>query len=106
MGADSIFADHPHPPPRVHDYYVLTKHGGEAQGVIAKKDFNKRVFIFYTGEGLRITSWNSVNNYGCKPITQAEYETYIEFGIIDFGEKTTWKKWVKSWLKMIQSTGS
>jgi len=103
MAGDSIFGGPAMIEPGgaiIWDYYVLRVRG-EAAGVIAKKDFNDSVTVVKNehGEIMRI---NRRTAFWCESITKPEYDTYIAFGIPDFGVKTSWKKWMKSWLRKLE----
>ena len=92
------------------DYYAILDSTNNAVGVLARKDFNNRVEVSvgysYSGTIYRsqknypmitiYNRWATDKYYYCKPISKAEYETYIEFGIPDMAVETSWGKWVKS----------
>ena len=93
-------------PLEVHDYYTVQEYeGDETIGVLARKDFGNRAEVIATAHGLMLLiKLGADQSYACKPIPQAEYETYIEFGIPDIGIETSWKKWTQDKLQRAKTS--
>lgn len=109
MGMDWGFDDSVYTPSKlkIHDYYTVQEYeGGETIGVLARKDFGNRAELIATTHGLclQIRKGDRARAYSCEPISQAEYETYIEFGIPDIGIETSWKKWTQDKLQRAKTS--